>query len=410
MDSSPLKPRKHVDEEGLEELAEKLDKLQELSLEETPGPELLLPGVKKFTVPGEEEGKTRRRKSRAEAFHQTLAKHRGEKMAIIIRGFPDPDSIASALAHKFIAEKFDIECIILYNEDISHQSNKALVKKLEIEIIQFNEDLDLSEIASYALVDTQVCDSPIIDALPKEAKLCSVVDHHKNLALRAEFVDVRENAGSTSSIYTEYLQYGIAELQMGNVEDTRLATALLYGIISDTDNYFLAKPIDFRAAAYLSPFADMDLLRVIATQSISARAMDILERALEKKEIYENYLISGVGFVREEDRDGIAQAADYLLRREGVDTVIVYGIVDYKTIDGSLRTLSNTVDPDKFIKDLFGTNENGKPYGGGRADKGAFQIPVGIFVKCDDRELLWQVIKRTIENIIIEKLGLNVKG
>ena len=42
--------------------------------------------------------------------------------------------------------------------------------------------------------------------------------------------------------------------------------------------------------------------------------------------------------MREEERDGIGQCADYLLHREGIETVVVYGIIGNSYIDGSLRT------------------------------------------------------------------------
>lgn len=347
-----------------------------------------------------------RRKTKTEEFLKVLDAHQNEKLLIIIKGFPDPDSIGAALAHRFIANRYNIDSTVLYFQDISHQSNKALVKKLELEIVKYSEDFDLTGYNAYSLLDSQSVDIPILDKLSNCAFL-SFVDHHKRIANpKAEFVDIRENAGSTCSIYTEYLKEGGFTLLSGNYEHIRLATAMLYGIMSDTDNYYFGKPIDFEAAAFLSSVADKDLLKAISTQSISAKAMDILQNALEMKQIRGNYLISGVGFVREEDRDGIAQAADYLMNREGIDTVIVYGIVDGKTIDGSLRTISDTVDPDKFIKDLFGVDKNGKPYGGGRVDKGGFQIPIGIFAKCDNKDLIWKVVKETIEDMFYKKIGL----
>jgi nanoRNase/pAp phosphatase (c-di-AMP/oligoRNAs hydrolase) len=111
--------------------------------------------------------------------------------------------------------------------------------------------------------------------------------------------------------------------------------------------------------------------------------------------------------VREEDRDGIGQCADYLLHREGIETVVVYGVVGNSFIDGSLRTKSHTLDPDKWIKDVFGKNEDGKWYGGGRKDKGGFQIPLAVFAKCRDRELLWILIKKTIDELFYEKIGVD---
>ena len=58
--------------------------------------------------------------------------------------------------------------------------------------------------------------------------------------------------------------------------------------------------------------------------------------------------------MREEERDGIGQCADYLPHREGIETVVVYGIIGNSYIDGSLRTKSYTSDLDKWLKDVFG--------------------------------------------------------
>ena len=59
--------------------------------------------------------------------HQILETHRGERHVIAIRGFPDPDSIGSAMAHAYICQSYDIDTIILYFDDISHQENLSLI-------------------------------------------------------------------------------------------------------------------------------------------------------------------------------------------------------------------------------------------------------------------------------------------
>ena len=140
--------------------------------------------------------------------------------------------------------------------------------------------------------------------------------------------------------------------------------------------------------SFCHDFVDKDLLSLISRQSIPAKTMDLMQIALQRKDIRGTFMFSGVGYVSEEDRDGIGQCADYLLHREGIDTVIVYGVVGGEFVDGSLRTKSHTLDPDKWIKDVFGQDQHGVYYGGGRKDKGGFQIPLGVFGKCSDRELL----------------------
>jgi nanoRNase/pAp phosphatase (c-di-AMP/oligoRNAs hydrolase) len=340
----------------------------------------------------------------ADRLRQVLGAHRGERHVITIRGYPDPDSIGSAMAHAYISAQHDIACTILYFDDISHHENRALVKKLEVEMVRYSDAFPMQDYQHMALVDAQVFElPPSVARLP----LISIVDHHKVQGdIEAEFVDIREDTGATSSLYAEYLADGVAKMDPDNPDVGRLASALLYGIRSDTDDYLLARDIDYRAAAFLAPHADHDLLLSISLQSVSPRTMDITQRAYANKVIADTFLLAGVGYVRDEDRDSIGQAADYLLRREGIDTVICYGIVNNQFVDGSLRTTSDVVDPDRFLKDLFGNDAHGTPFGGGRADKGAFKIPLGPFASCGDRDLLWRMVQRTIEDLFFKKIGI----
>ena len=341
----------------------------------------------------------------SERLAQVLRAHAGQRHVIAIRGYPDPDSIASAMAHAYICQQFNIEATILYFDDISHQENRALVKKLAIEMVRYTDGMDLTAFERLSMVDSQTVE------LPREMEriaALSIVDHHKLQAdLQAPFIDVREDAGSTCALYAEYLAAGLAPMAQDNPACSRLASALLYGIRSDTDDYLTAREIDYRAAAFLAPFADHDLLMAISTQSISPRTMEITQRAYANKVIADTFLISGVNYVRDEDRDSIGQAADYLLRREGIDTAICYGIVNNLFVDGSLRTTSDVVDPDRFIKDLLGADAHGMPFGGGRTDKGAFKIHLGPFAACGDRDLLWRTVQRTIEDLFFNKIGIN---
>ena len=83
--------------------------------------------------------------------------------------------------------------------------------------------------------------------------------------------------------------------------------------------------------------------------------------------------------------------------REDIDTTFVYGIVEDR-IDGSLRTRSPSVDPTLFLQTAFGKDRDGKPYGGGRTDKGAFQIPLGLLADCENTEALWALVQEMIES------------
>lgn len=342
---------------------------------------------------------------RSDELFKTLEKAQNKSLLICLRGYPDPDNIASSLALEWLALSYNISTKIVYFDDISHYENRALVKKLDLDLEQVSTDYDTSSFDYYAINDSQHIELPI--SLSPTCELLVFVDHHKSLGtVNGHFVDIRETAGSTSAIYTEYLQRVGSRFSGGSSQESKVATALMHGIRTDTDNYVNASPLDYKASQFLSPIMDRDLLTLISRQAISAKTMDLTQVALQHKDIKETYLFSGVGFVRDEDRDGIGQCADYLLHREGIETVIVYGVVANNFIDGSLRTKSHTLDPDKWLKTVFGKSKEGIWYGGGRKDKGGFQIPLGVFTKCQDRDLLWIMIKKTVDELFYDKIGV----
>ncbi len=361
------------------------------------------------------DSSSRKSKAKGQAFSQKaeelfkiLDECRGKSLLICIKGYPDPDNIASALALEWLAQTHEMKTKIIYFDSISHHENRALVKKLDLELEQYNSanDHDLDAYDYFAINDSQNAELPI--QLPSHCKLLTFVDHHKALGtIDGMFVDIRETAGSTSAIFTEYLEKSSVEFRGDSDLETKIATALMHGIRSDTDDFVNATAIDYKSSQFLSKFVDKDLLALISRQAISAKTMDLTQVALQHKDIRETYLFSGVGYVRDEDRDGIGQCADYLLHREGIETVVVYGVVGNSVIDGSLRTKSHTLDPDKWLKDVFGKTEEGKWFGGGRKDKGGFQIPLGVFSKCSDRELLWILIKKTIDELFYDKIGVD---
>lgn len=343
---------------------------------------------------------------RVNRFFETLKSAEGHRLLICIKGYPDPDNIGSSLALQWLANNFNVKATIVYFDEISHHENRALVKKLDLELVQFSDEFDLEGYDYFAINDAQSPSLPI--DLPESCELLVFVDHHKTLGtVTGKFVDIREDSGSTSSIYVEYLKSAPVQFSGDTIEETRIATALMHGIRSDTDDFVNATDLDYAASQFLSSKFDKDLLSLISRQSIPAKTMDLTQIALQHKDIKETYLFSGVGYVREEHRDGIGQCADYLLHREGIETVVVYGVVGNSYIDGSLRTKSHTLDPDKWLKDVFGQDKAGMWYGGGRKDKGGFQIPMGVFSKCSDKELLWILIKKTIDELFYEKIGID---
>jgi len=346
---------------------------------------------------------------------QLLEAHRGERHVVVLQNYPDPDAISSAYAHQLISAQFGIQIDIVYGGKISHPENVALIKLLGFKLIPFSAELDLRQFSGAVFVDNQgTTAGQIVDALEAAGvPTLAVVDHHAAQdRLHAVFSDIRRT-GATATIYTEYLRAGLVPLDRARPEHQVVATALLHGLLTDTGDFVHANAEDFEAAAFLSSFRDAEVLAQIMSQARSKQTMEIIRRALGNRLIVESFCISGIGYVRAEDRDAIPQAADFLLTEENVHTAIVYGIVaneGEEMLIGSLRTSKLALDPDAFIKDTLGKDAAGHYFGGGKAAAGGFEVPVGFLSSNpgeDYRDLKWQAYDKQVKHRLLIKLGVD---
>ena len=216
-----------------------------------------------------------------------------------------------------------------------------------------------------------------------------------------------------------YLQAGLLEFDRNNSKHVNCATALMHGLRSDTNRLMQAAESEFLAAAYLSRYYDAQLLKAILQAALSKRVMDVIERSLRNRSVQNSVSIAGVGYLRYEDRDAIPQVADFLVTEENVHTALVYGILhddgrNREVVVGSLRTSKITLDPDEFLKEAFGQDDQGRFFGGGRSMAGGFEIPVGFLAGFHDNSeytrLKWEVfdiqIKQKLLRLVNPEDGL----
>ena len=341
---------------------------------------------------------------RAQGFAEALGAAKGKRLLVALRGHPDPDGIASALALAHLAVRLGVgQTTIAYLHELSHRENRALVKQLGLELRKIKSVKDVGPVDFLALVDAHDVDPDLADTEGLET-LC-IVDHHRATSPpKARFVDLRHDVGATATIFVEYLA-ALAPLDVDSEDDRRIATALMHGLSTDTDDFTLARALDFRAAALIAEVCDRDLLQDLSRHLIAPSAMDVIARALAALVVRRNFAMAGVGFVPEGERDTIAQAADFLIRREDIDTVVVYGVVGDKFIEGSLRTHSPSVDPAAWLEAAFGFDDRGRAFGGGRRDKGGFRIPIGFLGRSTDRAQLWSLVEHAARTALLKQLG-----
>jgi nanoRNase/pAp phosphatase (c-di-AMP/oligoRNAs hydrolase) len=325
-----------------------------------------------------------------------------EPLAVVMHDNPDPDAIASALALVRLAEAVGVEAVPCYFGSINHQENRALVNLLDIDLCQLDPEDDLSRFGGFALVDHSR--PGVNDQLPADLDVDVVVDHHPPRApVHAEFIDLRSDVGSTSTLLTDYLRrFGIDACGGETV-----ATALLYGIRVDTKEFSREVSVaDFGAAAALLPYANVDALSRVESPDVSPETLDTLAAAIEERTVHGPVVASCIGRLR--DRDALAQAADHLLGMDGTTTTFVYGY-DEKTVYASARARGTTLDLGEILRQAFDALGSA----GGHADMAGAQIPLRAVYRAggllddadcdgDDEEALSQLDAETTEEVVRE--------
>jgi len=315
-------------------------------------------------------------------------------LAIITHDNPDPDSIASAVALQAIAEAHDVNADILYDGDIGHQENRAFVNLLGIELLPLADVESLDDYALVALVDHMKSGD-----IGLETGVDIFIDHYEpESEYGAEFMDVRPNVSSTSTILTKYIQE--FDLSPGEA----VATALLYGIRAETLDFKRdTTPADLTAAAYLYPFANHDTLEQVESPSMSPETLDVLAEAIQNRQVQGSHLVSNAGFIR--DRDALAQAAQHLLNLEGITTTAVFGIAD-DTIYLAARSKDIRINIGNVLGDAYGAiGETG-----GHSTQGSVEIPLGLFTGIeaseDNRDTLLSLAEEAVRKKLFDAMGV----
>ncbi|MFB6124984.1 MAG: DHH family phosphoesterase [Halanaeroarchaeum sp.] len=324
------------------------------------------------------------RADRLRSLHETIEGIDGT-LGIFTHDNPDPDAIAAAVALAEIAGWHGVEVTPVYFGSISHQENRAFVNLLEFSLVNADPN-DPPTFDAIALVDHSV--PGVNDQLPPETDVDIVVDHHPpKQPVAAEFVDIREQVGATSTLLVDYIR------GFGMEMDVAVATGLLYGIRVDTKDF--AREItraDFEAAAYLLPRSDLDVLKRIESPSITADTLETIARAIRNRDHRGVVVASCVGTVA--DRDALAQAADRLLNMAGVSVSLVYGY-DEGIIYLSARARGVDVDLGDALREAY--QDIGSA--GGHADMAGAQIEMGLFEAVESETRL----RRVVEEVITER-------
>jgi len=315
------------------------------------------------------------------------------RLLIYIKGSPDPDAIAGSFVLKKLCELQGNEGTIISPQEASLPQNIKIIRDLHLPILFKQVEECKKNYDAYAILDHQsVLVENITGILP-----CAIhIDHHEPIEeeIPVEIQIQTEAVNSTSTIMLHLLK--ALQVDFENIDWHDAATALYYGIQTDTDDFLHVGELDQEAIQLISPYINKSLLSQINSLPFSKETLLFFQKALKNRFLYKDWLFSGVGYISEKHRDSIGIIGDFLLKRKGIDMVVVFALVEKENrlmLDASFRTKKENLNLNTLIKQI--TKE-----GGARRFKGAFQVELDYFLQCPDRDLLWKTVYiTTIETL-----------
>ncbi len=279
-----------------------------------------------------------------------------DHLAVIINA--DPDSMASAMALKRFFWRKVKKTSIYRTNVVKRADNLAMIKLLKMDQ-KYIRKLDRSEVTKWAVVDSQPHHSEQLN----KYRFDIIIDHHPlGPASTGQFVDIKEDYGATSTILTEYLR------AVGIKPSPRLATALFYGIKTDTDNFVRhSSPNDINAFRYLYQYVNINIIKKIESSEITKKSLNSFLKAMEKLTFVKDIAFIHMGKV--DNPDILVIIADFFLKMAEATWAVVSGVHGQKLII-ILRNAGFRLDAGNMAKRLFG------PYGFAGGHKSAARAEI----------------------------------
>jgi len=233
----------------------------------------------------------------------------------------DPDSIASAMALTRILRRRVTQITISNINTLSRPDNLTMIRLFDVTLIHVSK-IDPAHYTKVVITDSQ----PDHNEAFSRFEFSVVIDHHEPGGYnKAAFSDIRPEYGANSTILTEYLRAA------GIKPSQKLATALFYGIKTDTNNFERAGiAADMRAFQYLFKHANTHLAHRIEQADLRMPYLEYFKQAIEKKDVVGDRFFVHIGQV--ENPDILVLIADFFLRVNTVTWSIVSGIHENRLI------------------------------------------------------------------------------
>jgi nanoRNase/pAp phosphatase (c-di-AMP/oligoRNAs hydrolase) len=282
----------------------------------------------------------------------------GDSLAILVNA--DPDALACALALKRLFWRKVRPIRIFRTNRIDRADNLAFIRLLDIRNRSIRS-LKRSAFTKFALVDSQPAHHRRFAAMDFDI----IIDHHPPTNdLSAGFIDINKSYGAAATLMTEYLR--AADIK----PSPRIATALFYGIKTDTDNF--VRPTvdrDIMAFRYLYDYANLNIIKKIESSEITRETLARFQKAMQRLQLLDHTAVVHMGKVNKPDI--LVQIADFFLKMAEAVWSIASGISGGRLIV-VIRNAGFRRNAGKLARNLFGDVGSA----GGHKDSARAEIPL----------------------------------
>ena len=238
-----------------------------------------------------------------------------------------------------------------------------MIRGLKI-TLPYIKKVDISNVTKWAIVDSQ----PHHHKSLGNIDFSIIIDHHTpDPSLDVPFLDIREEYGAVASIMTEYLK------SAGIVPSAKLATALFYGIKTDTNNFTrTSTSADIKAFHYLYPHVNLNRIKKFEASEINKKNIADFRKAFDDLQFIGDTAYIHMGVVK--DSDTLVIIADFFLKMAEATWCMVSGIYGQKIII-IVRNAGFRLHAGKVAQRLFGQLGSA----GGHKSAARVEIPVSTF-------------------------------
>lgn len=271
---------------------------------------------------------------------------------------PDADALASGFALKWFFDKNGKKVKFIYRGRNAIQKSNLLImiQKLEIPVEYapfISEDPDL-----LITVDCQYGEKNVTKT---NAKRVATIDHHRKIEdskIPAKLVNINSDVGSCATVVWDMLKNEGYDPN----EDKMVATALYYGLYTDTNRLSeVSHPLDRDMLDSL--IYNKSIVTEMSNSNISLHELQITGKAILNYEYHQSnkYLV-----IEAEPCDPsiLGVISDFALETEGVDVCLAYFVGNYE-VKISVRSCSREV----YANELAAFLAEGVGGGGGHTLK-----------------------------------------